>query len=443
MEQGVMETVEVLEGLERQVHFAVSSAEVSKQVAARLARLARTTAVPGFRPGKVPMKIIAATHGRSTRLDVLSELVSDTFNRILNDQQLRMAGEPTIEPEKELAPDQTELRFRARFEVFPEVEVEGIEQIEIEQLDVPLGDADVDQTIDVMRRKYATWIPTDAPAARGDRLVIDLEDLQDDGSLPGSSTPRRHMIELGRSVLEKGFEEGLLGRSKGECVDLALRLSDDDPAQGVVGRILKFRATIHEVSVPELPPLDTDFALALGIADGDLAVLRSEVRRNLDREVKQRIGDRIKAQVMAGLAKLARFEVPRAFVEAETNDLMEKARKQAAEFGGGNNELKFEAEQFAQLARERVEISLIIRKLVSQHNLEARPQQVRQIVERISTAYEKPAELIRHYMSDRERMAHVERIAIEDNVVDFVLARAKVVPRTIPLKDLLPEAQLS
>jgi trigger factor len=443
MEQGVMETVEILGGLERRVHFAVSSAEIDKRVAARLANIGRTTVLPGFRPGKVPKRIIEATHGRSTRLEVLSELISASVNRILSDQQLRIAGEPTIEPEEALSFDVPELRFRAKFEVFPEVEVEGIERLEIEHLDVTVGEAEVDQTIEVLRRRYATWSPSDGPSGKGDRLVIDLEGWLDDGTPFESGSIKSYLAEPGQGVMDSEFEEGLLGRSKGESFDLPVRLAENYPAAEFAGRVVRYHVKVHEVRVPELPALGADFAIALGIADGDFTRLRAEVRRNLEREVKQRIGDRVKAQVMGGLEKLARFEVPRALVEVEANALMESARKQAAEFNKGNDKPELNAEEFAPLARKRVGLSLIIERLVNQHNLQAKPEQLRQIVERIASAYEKPAEMIRHYLSDRERMANVGRIAIEDNVVDFVLARARVAPRKIPLKALLSEAHHS
>jgi len=443
MEQGVMETVEVLEGLERQVHFAVSTAEIAKRVAARLATIGRSMALPGFRPGKVPKRIIEATHGRSTRLEVLSEVVSDAVNRILSDQNLRVAGEPTIEPEQGLSFDLPELRFRAKFEVFPEVEVEGIEELEIERLDVPVGEAEVDQTIEVLRRRYATWSPSHGPSGKGDRLIIDLESWLDDGTLDESGSIKGYRVELGQGVLPRELEEGLVGRSKGESFDLLLRRSEDDPTADSADHVVKYQVKVHEVEVPELPAIGADFARTLGIGNGDLTRLRDEVLRNLEREVKQRVGDRIKAQVMGGLGKLARFELPRVLVEVEANTLMESARKQAAEFGKGNNTPELKAEQFEPLARERVGVGLMVERLVSQHNLQARPEQLRQIVERIASAYEKPAEMIRHFLSDRERMAGISRIAVEDNVVDFVLARARVVSRTVPLKTLLLEAQSS
>ena len=439
-----METVEVLEGLEREVHFAVSGAELNKRASLRLAQLARSATMPGFRPGKVPMKMIESMHGRATRLEVLSELVSKSFEQVLNAQNIRIAGEPAIEPVGDVfgSFDVPEFRFKARFEVYPEFQIEGIEELEIEELEVSLTEADVDRTIDVLRRQRADWQTSDAPSARGDRLVIDFEGRLDGEAFEHGSA-EGYVVELGVAALVEDFEQGLYGRRAGETFVLPVRFPESYPAPRLAGKTASFQIVVHAVSTPMLPALDADFVSALGIGDGDLDTLRANVRRNLEREVKRRVNDRAKLQVMDRLTRLARFEVPRTLVEAEAQDLMERAREDLRERGQRTDTIAWKLENFVPAARERVQLALIVTKLVTENKLQSRPEQLRPILEEMASAYENPSELIRHTLSDRDRMADLEKLALEKNLVDFVLARARRIPRSLSLNDLMPQAALS
>lgn len=454
-----MENIEVLEGLERQVYFSVSGAELARRSAARLAKVARTATMPGFRPGKVPMRLVESMHGRSTRLEVLSELLRQAFEGIVESQRIAIVGDPQIEPVGDAVPhlDTAErgdrqlqvetpalsgtpdLHFRAKFEVFPDVRCEGIEELDIEAVQVSIGEAEMDQTIEVLRRQRADWVASDAPSVVGDRLVIDFTGTLDGQPFEGGSA-EAYSVELGSGSMVEDFDRGLLDRRAGDSFDMPVRFPEGYPAPLLAGKTASFHVAVRDLVKPVLPAVDDHFARALGIEDGDLEKMRASVRSNLEREVKQRLRERTKVQVMDRLATLAQFEVPRALVDTEAQGLLDRARADMERRGYGEDNITWSAERFVPAARERLRLGLFVDKLVSQYNLRFRPSQVRRLLEEFAAAFENPEEVIRATMMDRSRLSRFEALATEENVVDFVLSRARVTNREIPFQELMPQA---
>ena len=433
-----MQTNQETQGaLERRIDMSVSVAEIDKDVDARLKRVARTVKMPGFRPGKVPMKIVAQTHGPQARSEAIGAAVEKAFGEKVREQNLRVAGYPRIEP-KESAGEGT-LEFSAVFEVYPEVVIGDVSAQQIERPVLEVGDAEVATTLEVLRKQRTSYAAAERAAQAGDRVVIDFAGRKD-GDLFEGGQAQDFPFVLGAGSMLKDFEDAVLGLSVGESKTFDMSFPEDYHAKHLAGQQVQFEVTVKRVEAPVLPEVDADFARALGVADGDVDKLRAEVRGNLEREVKRRIQARLKEQVMEALLAVAPIEVPKALVEAEAQQLADNARRDLEARGMKTKELPVEPAWFAEQAARRVKLGLIMAELVKAQELYAKPEQVRALIEEMAQSYEDPAELVRWYYAQPDRLAQAEAVVIEDNVVAWVAGAAQTTDKPVSFDELMGNA---
>ncbi|MCK2088520.1 trigger factor [Thauera aromatica] len=420
--------------LERRIDIAVSLADIEKEVDDRLKRIARTVKMAGFRPGKVPMKIVAQTHGGQARGEAVGAAVEKAFGDKVRAENLRVAGYPQIQP-KEAATEGT-LEFTAVFEVYPEVVVGDLAGQKIERPVLSVGEAEVDQTIDVLRKQRTTFTAVDRAAAEGDRVVIDFTGRKDGEVFDGGQAQDFPFV-IGAGSMLKEFEGAVAGLKAGDSKTFDMTFPEDYHAQHLAGQAVQFEVTLKAVEEAVLPTVDGDFAKALGVADGDVSKLREEVKANLEREVKRRIQSRVKEQVMEALLAATPIEVPKALVQAESEQLANSARRDLEMRGLKTKDISVEPAWFADQAVRRVKLGLIMAELVKANELHAKPEQVRALVEEMAQSYEDPSELMRWYYSEPERLAQAEAVVIEDNVVAWVSTKADTTDKDVAFDELM------
>lgn len=427
----MQQNIETIGTLERRMDLSVAKAEIDAEVAQRLARIARETRLPGFRVGKVPVKMIAQSHGAQVHAEVLSDKVGRLLSGALEQNKLRLAGRPQLEARGD--GDATFQNFRATFEIYPEVPPLDAARLRVERAVCPVGPAEVDKTLEVMQRQRAHFETVARAARDGDRVRIDFR-----GSIDGAPFEGGHAsgfsFELGQGRMLPEFEAAVRGAQPGAARHFPLRFPDDYHGAAVAGKTAQFEITLHAVEERVLPALDAEFARAVGVADGSLEALRTEVLHNVEREVAGRLRARTRDSVFDALLAAADFPLPRALVQGEQEQLQQMAQAEIASRGGSQHP---DAAVFAAAAERRVRLQLLIGELVRGQQLQARPEQVRKAVEAVARGYEKPAEVVQWYLSNRERMAEVESAVVEDNVVDWVLARAQVSERALEFDDLM------
>jgi trigger factor len=419
-------TLETLGALERRLNVAVPLAEIEGEVKKRLSRLARTAKVAGFRPGKVPLRMLDQQYGPQVRSDVITERVQSTFNDAVRAQNLRVAGVPRIEPRSGAAPAPDALQFSAVFEVYPDVKVAEVATIEVSRPRAEVTPADVERTLDVLRKQRTTYTPVERAAQGGDRVQVDFTGTIDGVEFPGGQA-KNFPIVLGEARMLPEFETAVTGMKAGETVEFDLTFPAYYHGGEVAGKTAHFSLSVAGVEEAHLPALDADFASAFGIASGEVDDLRREVEANLKLELKRKIESSIKAQALQGLRKQASFAIPKALVENEAQLLRERALANLREQQNVKAEdLDVSVDLFRPQAEERVALGLIIGELVRNENLHAKPEQVRALVAETAQTYEQPEAVVRWHYEKPERLRDFEAMVLEQNVVDWVLARAKV-----------------
>lgn len=426
--------VQTLGALERRIDLSVPASEIDKEVSARLARLARTVRMPGFRQGKVPMKMVAATYGAQIQAEVLNDKIGAAFKDAVTGSKLRVAGAPRLEPRT--VADSKDLEFSATFEVFPEVRIGDLAGSEVKRAVCAVGEAEIDRTIEIMRRQRAAYEPVSRPAADQDRVTVDFAGSVDGKRFDGG-TGSDFPFVLGQGRMLAEFEGAVRGMTVGESKTFALTFPADYRATELAGKLASFEITLKKIEQPNLPAVDAEFARSLGVADGDLAKMRAEIGANLQREVSGRLKARTKESAFAALLAVTRFELPKSLVQEEARRLMEAAREDLVRRGLNAQESPLPAEVFAAQAERRVRMGLLFAELVRSEGLGAQQQQIRKAIEDLAQSYERPAEVIQWYLSDRERVATVESAVTEDNIVDWVLARARSVEEPVAFDELM------
>ena len=430
----MLQEVENLGALQRRLDFSVSAETLAKEVQVRLARLARSAKLPGFRPGKVPMKMVASSYGAQVQAEVLNDKIGEAFNAEVSARQLRVAGTPTVEPKT--TGEGAHLTFSATFEVYPEIAVGDMGGVAVEKFVCPVSDAEVDKTIDIMRRQRATQREVERPAADGDRVTVDYKGSVDGVAFEGGSA-NEFPFTIGQGRMLPEFEAAVRGMARGESKTFPLTFPADYRAQELAGKTASFEVTLRKVEQADLPEVDAAFARQLGVRDGDVARMREEVRANLEREVRSRLRARTKEAVMTALLGVAEFELPKALVEADSQRLVELAKADLAARGMDGGGLQLTPEGFAPQAQRRVRLGLLIGELVRTRGLAPRQDQIRRRLEEMAQSYEKPAEVIQWYLGNRQRLAEVETMVMEDNVVDWVLQQAKVAEKPVAFDELM------
>jgi len=429
--------VETLDKLERRITLTLPASSIASEVESRLRRLSRTVRADGFRPGKVPMSVVAQRYGYSVHNEVLNDKVGQVFKEAVDEAKLRVAGAPRI-TEKAEAPE-GEVAFDATFEVYPEVKLGDLTQSEVERATTSVTDAAVDKTIDILRKQRRTFQqrPAAEGAAEGDRVTIDFAGSIDGTPFDGGKAEGFQFV-IGEGQMLPQFDSAVRGMKAGESKTFPLQFPADYQGKDVAGKEADFTVTVKKIEAQHLPAVDEAFAKSLGIGGGTVDALRGDVRKNLEREVKFRVQARNKASVMDALVKSAELEVPKSLVAGETERMVEQMRADLKKRGVKDAETApIPAEMFQAQAERRVRLGLIVAELVRSQNLQARPEQLQAHIEELAQSYEKPSEVVRWYLSDRNRMAEVEAMVVENNVTAYVLERAKPVDKEVPFDELM------
>ncbi len=430
-------TVETLEKLERKITLSLPLSSIQTEVDSRLKRLARTVKMDGFRPGKVPMKVVADRYGYSVQYEVLNDKVGEAFASAATEAELRVAGQPRI-TEKEGAPE-GEVTFDAVFEVFPEVEIAELADAEIEKFSAEVTDDAIDKTIDILRKQRRTFAqrPQDGAAQDSDRVSVDFEGKLDGEPFEGGSAEDFQFL-VGEGQMLSEFEEAVRGMKVGESKTFPLAFPEDYHGKDVAGKTADFMVTLKKLEAANMPEVNDALAKSLGIADGTVDGLRADIKKNLEREVKFRVLARNKQAVMDALLTKAQLDLPNASVQAEIERLMEAARADLKQRGVKDaDKAEIPADIFRPQAERRVRLGLVVAELVRSNELHAKPEQLKAHIDDLAASYEKPEDVVRWYFGDRQRLGEVEAVVVENNVVDFVLGKAKVTDKALTFDELM------
>jgi trigger factor len=432
-------TVETLEKLERKITLTLPATAIQSEVEVRLRKLARTVKMDGFRPGKVPMNVVAQRYGYSVHYEVMNDKVGQAFASAANEAKLRVAGQPRI-TESEVSPE-GHMAFDAVFEVFPEVKIGDLAGAEIEKISTEVTDAAIDKTVDILRKQRRTFAQRaqDAAAQDGDRVTVDFEGKIDGEAFEGGKASDFQFI-LGDGQMLKEFEDATRGMKAGESKTFPLAFPAEYHGKDVAGKTADFLVTLKKVEAAHLPEVDAALAKSLGIADASVEGLRADIRKNLEREVKYRLLSRNKQAVMDALVSKAELDLPKSSVQAEVARLVEGARADLKQRGVKDaDQAPIPEEIFRPQAERRVRLGLVVAELVRANSLAAKPEQIKAHIDELSASYEKPAEVVRWYYGDNRRMAEVEAIVVENNVTEFVLAQAKVSHKSVSFDELMAQ----
>jgi trigger factor len=432
-------TVETLEKLERKITLTLPVGIIQSEVDTRLKKLARTVKMDGFRPGKVPMSVVAQRYGYSVHYEVMNDKVGQAFSVAANEAKLRVAGQPRIS-EKEGAPE-GEMTFDAIFEVYPEVVFGDLTTAEVEKISADVSDAAIDKTLDILRKQRRTFSQRamDAAAQDGDRATIDFEGKVDGETFAGGKADDFQFL-IGDGQMLKEFEDAVRGMKTGESKTFPLNFPADYHGQDVAGKQADFMVTVKKLEAAHLPEVNEALAKSLGIADASVDGLRSDIKKNLEREVKFRVLARNKAAVMDALVSKAELDLPNASVQDELERMITAARADLKQRGVKDaDKAPIPDDIFRPQAEKRVRLGLVVADLVRTNNLQAKPEQLKAHIEELAASYEKPQDVVKWYLSDNRRMAEVEGVVIENNVTDYVLSKAQVVEKAVSFDDLMAQ----
>ncbi|MGB5831130.1 MAG: trigger factor [Thiohalocapsa sp.] len=411
-------TVETGEGLARQIKVELPQQDVEQEIDKRLRDVARSARLPGFRPGKVPMRVLRQRFGESVRGEVFGEMVQSSFSEAITNEELRPAGMPEIEADIDQAAGR--YAYTAKFEVLPQIELQGLAGTQIKRPVVDLGDSDLDAMVERLREQRKTWSEVERAAASGDRVTISFEATIDGESFPGSSVEDRP-LELGSGQMLPGFEDQLIGAQADTEREVYITFPEADFANELSGKRACFNVSVKAVAEPVLPEVDAEFVRGFGIDDGDIDRFRAEIRKNMERELKQRVDAAMKNQVLDALMEANPVDLPAVLISEEIKALKGQMGQVAASSGSEVPE-----ELYAESAKRRVALGLIVAEVVKQHELKPDADRVRAAVEEMAATYEAPQDVIDYYYADRQRMASVESMVMEEMVVKRMLDEANV-----------------
>lgn len=432
--------LESLGTLERRLSVVVPMNEIDQEIHTRLKRLSRTVKMHGFRPGKVPIKVVARQYGPQVRQEVLGDALQKSFGEAVRQQNLKVAGYPRFEP-KPLTEGANDFEYSATFEVYPEVQLGDISGATITRPALEVGEAEVERTLEIMRKQRVTYDRVERAVENGDRVTMSYRGTVDGTEFAGGKAENQPAV-LGEGRLLPDFESQLAGMKAGDAKTFEVRFPDDYHGKDVAGKTATFEVSVSEVAAPKLPEVDGEFAKSLAVADGDIGKMRSEIKANLEREVKSRLKMRVKEQVMQALIGVTQVEVPKSLVEAEIDRLRKMARQDLAARGiPVKDDTPLPGEMFEKQAQRRVNLGLILAEVVKAQQLQAKPEQVRAVVEEQAQTYEHPQEVVRWHYQQPERLREIESRVLEENVVDWALRTAKVEDKPIAFDELMGNKQ--
>lgn len=428
-------SVETLSTLERRLNASIPQQQMRGEIEARLKRLGRTAKVAGFRPGKVPFKILEQQYGAQVHQEVLGEALERAFAAEAEANNLKVVGTPSFELKSDLKADP--LEYSATFEIYPEVVIGDISGETVERIGYTLADADVEQTIATVRKQRTVFEAVERAAQAEDRVRIDFTGTLGGAVFEGGEA-KDYPVVLGQGRMLPDFENAIIGMKPGASKSFEMTFPEDYHGKDVAGKQVTFAITLHAVEAPRLPEVDGEFARQLGVADGDVEKLKSEIRENLEREVQRRLKVRNKEGAMDALLKVAQVELPKTLVEWEAQNLMQQTMRDMQERGVKIPQgMGLPAELFSERAQKRVKLGLALSELVKLHGLEAQPEQVKALVEDYAKSFDQPEQVVRWYAADPARMQEVANLALEDNVVAWVHAHAKVTDKTVGFDELM------
>ncbi len=431
-----MTTIETTQGLERRVSITIPADSVKSAVREELKRVAKNARVDGFRKGKVPPQIIEQRFGASVRNDVLNDLLPRHFFDLMFQEKVNLAGRPTFAVDS--YEEGKDLQFTATFEVYPEVKLQGLENIKVEKPTVEITEADIDKMVDVLRKQQATWAETQDAAKAEDRVTLDFSGSIDGEEFEGGKASD-FVLLMGQGRMIPGFEEGIVGHKAGEQFDINVTFPAEYHSENLKGKAAKFAVTLKKVEVMVLPELTDEFVSKFGPNSKTVADLRVEIKKNMERELKNALVSRVKNQVIDGLIEQNPLDVPAAAIEQE----IEVLRNQAAQRFGGNAQqaAQLPRELFEEQAKRRVQVGLLFSEVIASNELKADEARVKAMIEDIASAYEQPAEVIEYYNKNKELMNNIRNVVLEEQAVDAVLAKAQVTEKASSFDEIMnPQA---
>ncbi len=440
VEAPVEAPVEALSSLERRLSMSVPIDEVEREFDGRLKKLARGMKMAGFRPGKVPLKLVAQQYGPQVRSEVIGDALQKRFSDAVKEANFKVAGNPRIEPvtkEGAAAENDKNFEFKATFEVYPEITTGDLSGMTIERPAVTVGEDEVEKTLDILRKQRTTFAAAEGRVAqKGDKLTIDFEGRIDGETFQGGSAKGFSFV-LGEGRMLPEFETAAEGMKAGDTKTFDLKFPEDYHGKDVAGKTAAFTLTVPLVEAPSLPEIDAEFAKGLGVQDGDLEKMRADIRANVEREVAKRVKSRTKAQALQALHDSTPVELPKALVEMETQNMVKQARADLEARGLKMETLPFEPSAFESGAKRRVALGLIIGELAKKEGLQPKPDQIKKLIEEQAQSYESPAEVVKWFYMQPQRLSEMEGLALEDNVVNWVLSKAKVADKAIAFDELM------
>lgn len=432
--------LEQISTLERRINLAVPMQQIETEVSNRLRNIARNTKLDGFRRGKVPMSLVTKQYGGQIHQEVLGDAVQKSFMEAIQAHQLKVAGYPRIEPKTD-ATDKSSIEFSATFEVYPEITLGDVSTAKITRPVVTVGDADVDKTLEVLRKQRVQFNTVDRASQTGDLVTLDYVG-KIDGAVFDGGEAKGFRVVLGEGRTLPEFETALVDVKAGENKSFDVTFPKDYQAKELAGKTATFEVSITDIAAPQLPEVDAEFATSLGVADGDVAKMRTEIQTNLEREVKNRIHAKLKEQVMQAFLDSTKIEVPKSLLDIETQRLMQNALKDMQERGMNvnPNDVPLPADIFTEQAMRRVSLGLILAEAVRVNGLTAKPEQINTLILEFAQSYEDPQEVIKWHHQNPERMQEIESLVLENNVVEWALERVQVEDQSISFDELMGKA---
>ena len=429
-------TLETLENLERKVTLSLPWSSINAECDKRLKQTARKARIDGFRPGKAPLSMIQSMYGASIQNDVMNELAQKVFFDTAVAEGWKIAGMPRLEG-VEGQDDKENFLFSGVFEVFPEVKVGDLSGQEVEKVTASVGDAEVEKTIDILRQQRTRFNHTERAAKDGDRVIIDFAGKIDGEAFAGGSA-ENYAFVLGQGQMLPEFEAGVNGLKEGESKDVEVNFPEDYHGKEVAGKTAVFTITVRNVAEPVLPEVDEVFAKALGITDGNIETMRAEVKKNVEREVKRRVDSQNKEAAMEALLAVSELQVPNALINEEAERLAAEMKQNFINQGMADaKNLDLPADMFKEQAERRVKLGLILAEVVQANGLEPSKEQIDAVIADFAESYEDPQEVIDWYHADNSRLQGPTSLAVEANVTDFVLGKAKVTEKALSFDEVM------
>ena len=442
IEEAMQVTSEAVSGVARRLTVTVPTSRVNEQFEARLKRTSKTVKINGFRPGKVPLDVVRREYGAGIYNEVVNDVIRDSVFQAIQQEKINAVGMPNID--KVENKDDT-LVFEATVEVYPEVKVK-FEGLEVERKTAEVGDKDVDQMIENLQKQRAGWAETKGMAKKDMQVTFDFEGSVDGEKFEGGSSEDFKLV-LGSGRMIPGFEDGIVGMKKGEEKVIDVTFPEDYQAENLAGKAAQFKITVKLVEKQKLPEIDAEFLKIFGLTEEEgVEKLKADVRKNMEREVKNGLRNQVKGATFDALVAANEIEVPESMLSQEIDRQRQQMIQQFTQQFGAQGAKAFDSsmlpdELFKEQAEKSVKLGVLVSKVLTDAKLEVDATRVEAYIEDMASSYEDPTEVIEYFKNDEKQRAQIEGVVLEDQVVDFILASAKVADTTVSYEELLKEQQ--